>query len=301
MNYVQASDDFLFYLEIEKNYSVNTLNSYAFDLKLFGEFLEENHRSLNLDDITSSSVRRFVQDQVINHNIKPRTLQRRISCLKSFCQYCLKENLMQLDFTAGIVSPKADKKLPKYMTIQELAKLFTYLEKDSGPFALRNELMFKLLATTGMRRQELVDLTWEQIDLDNQTILVRGKGKKERLLPLHPIVLPVFEKYKQTLTEQQNHYSEPIFYNKNYKMLGSGGLHKIFKETLDRAGLPSHRFTLHHLRHTFATLMLQNNKDKVDLRTLQELLGHESLATTSMYTHVDFEQKKKAINSFLFD
>lgn len=76
---------------------------------------------------------------------------------------------------------------------------------------------------------------------------------------------------------------------------------KYYKETLDRTGLPSHRFTLHHLRHTFATLMLQNNKDKVDLRTLQELLGHESLTTTSMYTHVDFEQKKKAINSFLFD
>ncbi|WP_260401995.1 tyrosine-type recombinase/integrase [Peribacillus simplex] len=83
------------------------------------------------------------------------------------------------------------------------------------------------------------------------------------------------------------------------KPLNPRGLHKIFKEILERAGLPAHRFSLNHLRHTFATLLLQENKDKVDLRTLQDLLGHESLATTSMYTHIDFEQKKKAINSFL--
>ncbi|MFF2288808.1 tyrosine-type recombinase/integrase [Peribacillus butanolivorans] len=299
MNYVQASDDYLMYLEVEKNYSLNTLTSYAFDLKLYGEFLTANNRSLDLDELTSSSVRRFVQDQVINHSTKPRTLQRRISCLKSFSKYCLKENYMKSDFTAGIQAPKADKNLPKYMTLQELNKLFTYLEHDPRPQRIRNELMFKLLATTGMRRQELVDLTWEQVNLDNQTILVRGKGKKERLLPLHPIVLPLFQDYQETLLEQQKHYSEPIFYNQKNKPLNPRGLHKIFKEILERAGLPAHRFSLHHLRHTFATLLLQENKDKVDLRTLQELLGHESLATTSVYTHIDFEQKKKAINSFL--
>ncbi|MFJ7975690.1 tyrosine-type recombinase/integrase [Peribacillus sp. NPDC096379] len=147
-----------------------------------------------------------------------------------------------------------------------------------------------------MRHQELVDLTWEQINLNNQTILVRGKGKK-RLLPLHPIVLPLFHIYKETLLEQQKHYSEPIFYNQKNKPLNPRGLHKIFKEILNRAGLPAHRFSLHHLRHTFATLLLQENKGKVDMRTLQELLRNESLAITSIYTHIDFEQKKKAINS----
>lgn len=299
MNYVQAMDDYLLYLEVEKNYSVNTLSSYSFDLRLYQEFLQKNNRSLDLDDFTSSSVRRFVQDQVINHGIKPRTLQRRISSLRSFSQYCLKENYMKSDFTAGIQAPKSDKKLPKYMTLQELQKLFVYLEHDDRPQALRNECMFKLLATTGMRRQEIVDLIWEQVNLDNNTILIRGKGKKERLLPLHPLVVKIFQQYKNSLSEQQKHYSEPIFYNRNNQKLNPRGLHKIFKEILDRAGLPAHRFSLHHLRHTFATLLLQENKDKVDLRTLQELLGHESLATTSMYTHIDFEQKKRAINSFL--
>ncbi|WP_258833818.1 tyrosine-type recombinase/integrase [Peribacillus frigoritolerans] len=117
--------------------------------------------------------------------------------------------------------------------------------------------MFKLLATTGMRRQELVDLTWEQVNLENQTILVRGKGRKERLLSLHPIVLALFQDYQETLLEQQKHYSEPIFYNQKNKPLNPRGLHKIFKEILERAGLPAHRFSLHHLRHTFATLLLK--------------------------------------------
>ena len=110
-----------------------------------------------------------------------------------------------------------------------------------------------------------MDLTWEQINLNNQTILVRGKGKKELLLSFYPIVLPLFHVYKETLLEQQKHYSEPIFYNQRNKSLNPRGLHKIFKEILDRAGLPAHRFSLHHLRHTFATLLLQENKDKVDI------------------------------------
>lgn len=141
-----------------------------------------NHRSLDLNELTASSVRRFVQDQVINHGIKPRTLQRRISCLKSFSQFCLKENYMKMDFTAGIEAPKADKKLPKYMSLQELQKLFSSLESNTSPRGIRNVLMFKLLATTGMRRQELVDLTWEQVDLVSQTIKIFGS----------PFILPLF-------------------------------------------------------------------------------------------------------------
>lgn len=98
--------------------------------------------------------------------------------------------------------------------------------------------------------------------------------------------------------EYQVHPSESIFLNKNGKKLDPRGLHFVFKGILEKSGLPPRRFSLHHLRYTFATILLQENKDKVDLRTLQELLGHESLVTTSMYTHIDFEQKKRAIYSF---
>ncbi len=315
MHYQQAMDDFLLYLEVEQNYSSHTIKGYEFDLTIFREFLERHKRSTELEDLHPSLVRRFVQDQMMHKKVKPRTMQRRISSLKSFSKYCLKDHLITTDFMGGIKAPKSDTKLPVYMNMEELKKLFAFLEKDEHPLARRNEAMYKLLATTGMRRQEVVDLTWEQLDFYNETIRVFGKGKKERLLPLHSMMIPLLKAYKKAQKDYQTHPKEPVFLNRNGKPLNPRGVHKIFKEVLKKAGLPPHRFSLHHMRHTFATLLLQQGsiqtkdpqgnitslpKEKVDLRTLQELLGHESLATTQVYTHIDFEAKKKAIDSFQF-
>ncbi len=294
----KAADEFLLYLGIERNLSNNTIRGYAYDLKTFITFIRKNYELLKMNELDALITRRYIQDQVIHHATKPLTLARRISCLKSFSKYCIKENWIQNDFTASILSPKADKKLPAYMKLDELRKLFAVLEKDSRPFSRRNEVLFKLLATSGMRRQEIVDLKWQQLDLENGVLRVFGKGKKERLIPLHPTVEPLLKEYKENLPESRIHDDEYMFLNRHNQPINARGLHRIFKELLEMAGLPSHRFSLHHLRHTFATLLLQNQNDqKVDLRTLQELLGHESLSTVQVYTHVDFEQKRKAIKS----
>lgn len=298
MEFQKAFDEFLLYIEVEKNYSVHTVKSYALDLQMFENFLISNKRSLEMNDITRAIVRRFVQQKLIHDKVKPSTIQRKISSLKSFTRYCLQENILQQDFMAGIERPKIDEKLPIYMSLSELKKLFKYLDTNNGRFGLRNNLIFKLIATTGMRRSELVALCWQDANFDNQTLIINGKGKKQRLLPLHPLVLPLFEIYREELSEHQLHPSEPIFLNRLGTAIDPRGLHKVFKEILEKAGLPPQRFSLHHLRHTFATLLLQENKENVDLRIVQELLGHESLATTQVYTHVDFASKKKAIDSF---
>lgn len=120
---------------------------------------------------------------------------RKISSLKSFAKYCLIERYLANDFTRGIESSKTDDKLPVYMTLTDLKQLFDYLERAQSRFSMRNELMFKLLATTGLRRSELVSLTWEQVDLVNETIRIDGKGKKERILPLHPHLVPLLASY----------------------------------------------------------------------------------------------------------
>lgn len=151
---------------------------------------------------------------------------------------------------AGIQALKSDKNLPVYMSLEELQKLFRFLEKDERPLAYRNNVLFKLLATSGMRRQELVDLTWEQVNLDNQTIRVFGKGKKERLLPMHMIVVPLFHHYKEHLAEHQLHDTEPVFLNKNEEKMTPHGLHVIFKDILLKAGLPPKRFSLHYFCST---------------------------------------------------
>ncbi|USG68255.1 tyrosine-type recombinase/integrase [Brevibacillus ruminantium] len=299
----RAIDEFLSYMQVERNVSVNTIRSYAYDLHVFEAFLQKVHGITELQHVYNSTFRRFVQDQVIEHQTRPRTLQRRISCLKSFCRFCAKENWITYEFMVGIQAPKTDKKLSVYMKLIELQQLFRFLESDQRKFALRNHVMFKLLATTGMRRQELVDLTWEQIDLEWNTVRIYGKGNKERVLPLHPMVLPLIQRYREQVEPYRLHPKEPVFTNYLGEILDPRGLHRIFKLTLAHAGLPPHRFTLHHLRHTFATLLLrsQDAASKVDIRTLQELLGHESLATTSIYTHVDLEQKKQAIESLRVD
>lgn len=298
MNLKTAIDDFLLYIQIEKNYSEHTVISYEYDLNLFNQFLNDHQCSTELTELTKTNVRRFIQYLFSKQHHHPRSIQRKISSLKSFTKYCLREKYLSSDFMTDIESPKADKQLVVYMTLQDLQQLFRSLERDHSRFKRRNEAMFKLLATTGMRRSELVSLTWGQVDLNNQTILIHGKGKKERLLPLHPSLIPLLLAYKETLKPHQTYHSEPLFLNKAGEKLNPRGLHVIFKKALEKAGLPPSRFSLHHMRHTFATLMLQENKENVDLRVLQELLGHESINSTQIYTHVEFQHKKKAIDSF---
>ncbi|MDF0727974.1 site-specific integrase [Cytobacillus sp. S13-E01] len=120
MEFQQAFDEFLLYLEVERNYSKNTLDSYESDLSIFLTFLQDHKRSTDLDDLNPSLVRRFIQHQTTRGSISPRTMQRRISSLKSFCHFCLKEKLSVSDFTAGIIAPKSVKKLPIYMYLEEL-------------------------------------------------------------------------------------------------------------------------------------------------------------------------------------
>ncbi|MDF2680099.1 MAG: integrase [Brevibacillus sp.] len=228
----QAIDEFLSYMQVERNVSVNTIRSYVYDLQVFEGFLQKVHGTTTLQHVYNSTIRRFVQDQVIEHQTRPRTLQRRISCLKSFCRFCAKEHWITNEFMVGIQAPKTDKKLPVYMKLIELQQLFRFLESDQRKFSLRNHVMFKLLATTGMRRQELVDLTWEQLDLEWNTVRIYGKGNKERVLPLHPMVLPLIQKYRDQSEPFRLHPKEPVFTNYLGESLDPRGLHRIFKEPL---------------------------------------------------------------------
>ena len=238
---------------------------------MFHQFVRHLYNTDELSSITPSSVRRFIQEQVIKQKNKPRALQRRISCLKSFSKFCIKEKWIEVDFMAGVPSPKMDKRLPTYLRLEELKQLFSSLElckQKNRKNAVRNELIFKLLATTDMRRQEIVDLTCRQLDLEQKSIRVFGKGRKERLLPLHPVVLPLIKQYQASQPVHLVHDDMTVFVNPQNKPIDPRVLHRIFKQELVRAGLPPTRFTLHHLRHSFATILLQGGD--VDLKTLQD-------------------------------
>jgi site-specific recombinase XerD len=298
MKLQSAIDEFLHFIEIEKNCSEHTYRAYAYDLLVFHQFVRHLYHADELSVITRSSIRRFIQDQVIKQKNKPRTLQRRISCLKSFSQFCVKEKWIKSDFMSGVANPKCDKTLPVYMRLSELKQLFRSLELCKHRFALRNELLFKMLATTGMRRQEIVNLTWRQLDVEQKTIRIFGKGRKERLLPLHSMVLPLLQQYRNQQPPHLVHDEEAVFTNPKNVAINPRVLHRIFKRELVRAGLPPTRFSLHHLRHSFATILLQGKQ--ADLKTLQDMLGHESLSTTGMYAHVDLDDMIQAIKTMDF-
>lgn len=153
------------------------------------------------------------------------------------------------------------------MRLSELKQLFQSLELCKQKTALRYELLFKLMATSVMRRQEVVDLTWGQLDFERNTIRIFGKGRKKRLLPLHPIVLPLFMRYKEQQPPHLLHPDEPVFINPRNMPIDPRVLHRIFKREIKRASLPPARFTSRHLRHSFATILLQEKK--LDLKTIE--------------------------------
>jgi len=171
-------DEFLLYIQIEKNYSAHTITSYEYDLNQFLAFLREHDCSTHLADITTTQVRRFIQLQLGTYKQKPRSNNRK--SLKSFTKYCMREKYLTHNFMSSIETPKFDDTLPVYMTLDDLQLVFRSLEKHRSLLSKRNEVMIKLIATTGMRRSELVSLKWEQIHLSNQTIPYGflEKGKK---------------------------------------------------------------------------------------------------------------------------
>lgn len=137
--------NFYFNLEIEKNYSQHTLDRYSYDLKLFKDFLVKHDRSLALNDISKTLVRRFLQEKITKDKMQARTIHRKISCLRSFTKYCTRENLLMNDFMVGIEIPKIDNKLPVYMTLSELQQLFRFLDSDTRRFSKRNNVMLSCL------------------------------------------------------------------------------------------------------------------------------------------------------------
>lgn len=293
MDLYQATDDFLMYLEIERNCSVNTLRSYDLDLRSLINFMKSHDRPLDLAHIQSPLIRRYIQFAVSHQHLAHETVQRKISCFKSFSKYCVQSGWIQTDFMAPIVRPQRERRLPKTLKFEEVQRILQTLEESSDPCAKRDFVLINFVMYTGVRRQELVDLSWKDIDFHEQTVRVQGKGRKQRLLPLHSSLGNMLSEYRDSLPMSQQSTESPLFPNRFGKRMSTQGAHRILKKALHMSQLPLDH-SLHQLRHTFATTLLKN---KTDLRTIQTLLGHESLATTQIYTHTDMTSMRDAIET----
>ncbi|MDX6729662.1 MAG: integrase/recombinase XerD [Baekduia sp.] len=283
--------DFLAYLEFERGLSRNTLDAYRSDLLQFGHYLratetdvlEARHSDLAgfLDTLAAGSEDRPAA--------RPATLQRKAACLRSFYRHLRRESVLSHDPTADLRAPRKSQKLPKVLSRGDVDRLLR-APQGTGPAALRDRALLELMYACGLRASEAIDLEVGDVDLKAGVLRARGKGSKERLVPVGreavTAVRVYLERGRQTLTAATD--DRHLFVNRRGTGLTRQGLYKIVQRHARTVGLED-RMSPHTLRHTFATHLLAGG---CDLRAVQEMLGHADIATTQIYTHLSAERLK---------
>ena len=265
---------YLDYLKYERKLSQNTYESYQYNLDKFNKFME-NKDLLNL---STDEIRDFLYDD----NVTAKTRAHYLTVINSFYNFLYENNYVDKVPTSTIKLPKLEKKLPEYLTIEEVDKLLNI--NPVKPYDYRNVAMLETLYATGLRVSELVNLELSNIDFDDCTIRVLGKGSKERIVPMNDSAKNALKVY---LSEHRDYLlkdkdSSYVFINNFGKKISRQGFFKILKKICGENGIDKH-VSPHTLRHSFATHLLNNG---ADLRVIQELLGHSNITTTEIYSHV---------------
>ena len=282
-----AIDLFSRWLESEKGYSEHTVSGYRRDLFEFTSYLGDDRPA---DNVKGSDVRGFVSSLHGRNN--PATVSRKLSALRSFFKFLQREKIVVDDPLTGISGPKMGRSIPVFLTVDEVFLLLEAPDKRDSLMG-RDRAVLELLYSTGMRVAELVSRDIEDLDFDNEMLRVRGKGNKERLVP---VGRPAIEAVNRWLTERQalimdrlkrrhDAETEALFLNGRGSRLTTRSVERLVRKYAERCGFRN-QVTPHALRHSFATHLLEMG---ADLRVVQELLGHASLSTTQRYTHLTID------------
>ncbi|QFT88858.1 Tyrosine recombinase XerC [Bacillus sp. THAF10] len=292
-----ALQSFLEYLQIERNYSKYTIVFYEKDIEEFFEFMKEEAIP-QLFEVTHVEARLYLT-KLHQKKYARRTIARKASSLRSFFKFLLKENKMDQHPFSAISVPKLEKLLPKFLYEEELEKLFE-ISDTSTALGQRNQALLELLYGTGIRISECCGIELKDIDLQLETILVRGKGNKQRYVPFgsyaHKALCTYLENGRVELAQNQQSANETrhLFLNFRGGPLSPRGVRVVLNDMVKKASATLH-ISPHTLRHTFATHLLNEG---ADLRVVQELLGHANLSSTQIYTHVTKEHLKRTYNQF---
>jgi integrase/recombinase XerC len=293
MNIREWSKVFLTYLEVERNYSVNTINSYEVDLRQFLEFIHHGEEVENIppEDIHRSTIRRYLST-LLHNGYSPRSVQRKLACLRAFFKFLVREEAIALSPAVSIAFPKIDKSLPQNLTQTEILDVLALpdIETHSG---LQDRAILQLFYAAGLRLSELVTLRIDDLRLNEGTLKVLGKGAKERIVPIGKTTIEVLQAHlntrKRQLRRNSDSHLEMLFIRNDGRPLSRRMVQGIVKKYLMKV-VDSRKAHAHILRHSFATHLLDEG---ADLMAVKELLGHASLSTTQVYTHVSAEHLKK--------
>ena len=283
---------FVLYLRNEKRYSTHTEKAYTGDLQQFSDYLKTTYEIDSLEKVTSQMVRSWVIEMMDNETTA-RSVNRKLSTLKSYYKYLLREGVIKENPMTKVSSPKTESRLPSYMEQDDMESLFSEEMFDEGFTGLRNKLLIMLFYYTGMRRSELIDLKIESFDIHNRTLKVLGKGNKERIIPINQelsdlITLYIGERNKQIISEE----NRSLLITDAGKVLYPNFVYRVVKNHLAKVSTARKR-SPHVLRHTFATHLLNNG---ADLNSIKEILGHANLSATQIYTHNSVEKLKQIYN-----
>ena len=274
-------EEFKRFLKNIKNLSDNSIKAYESDLKSFFKFTKKN-----VESITYNDVEEYIYDQRMKE-LSINTLIRRIASLKGFFRFLLQRGYIKYDPTTMIQKMKKAKPLPKFLTEDEIDRLFSVIDTSTKK-GLRDYTMLYLMLMTRMRVSELLNLKIEDIDFHNSYITVRmGKGRKDRIIPLNDSVKSLLKEYLSKAKPKHG-----IFDNENSSKSRRGVLY-VIKKYCKKAKIEKN-ITPHTFRHTFATLLLKKGEN---IRLVQSLLGHSNISTTAIYLHIIDEEKKKAVES----
>ena len=304
-------NDFLDYMITIQNKSKNTVKEYNYDLATFLRFLkihfklteETDLKKINFDDVTIDTLKRVTLEDLHsflgyltkNFDSKATTRSRKVSSLRVFFNYLCQKNLLVINPTQNLETPKIGKRLPRYLTLEDSKKLLDVASNEDNRNYERNYAITTLFLNCGMRLSELVGINLKDIVWDECQLNVIGKGNKERTNYLNTACVRALEEYVRVRpkTGLNADAEKALFLSERKQRISRRMVQEIIYGELRQAGLDATKFSVHKLRHTAATLMYQYGQ--VDIRALQELLGHESISTTEIYTHVSNEQVRDAV------
>ncbi|MEK9687681.1 MAG: tyrosine recombinase XerC [Gammaproteobacteria bacterium] len=277
-------EQFELYLKNELRLSIHTLKAYISDIRGLQDFCRANN--ITFLKIKNTELTSYTR-RLYSRGLSAKSITRKISSFKSFFQYLVKHDVLRSNPCSGIKAPKAPKSLPKTLNVDEISRLLNV--KLTNHTKIRDHAIFELIYSSGLRVSEVVGLNIEDVAMDDQILTVKGKGNKMRALPFGNVAKAALNKWLEHRIKISSAEDRAIFLTKSGQRLSVRSVQKSIRSWGIKAGI-NQKLSPHILRHSFATHMLESSKD---LRLVQELLGHESLSTTQIYTHLDFDHLSK--------